>query len=222
MKPPTHSASRAFTLIELLVVIAIIAILASLLLPALSAAKMKAKHTHCMNNLKQVGVGLRAWAHDNDGKFPWFVDMTDGGSKDSPEWVDHFRACSNELVTTKILICPLEKEKTIAPSWETAAGLPNVSYFVGLTADESKPQSMLSGDGNIIGGGGGLNLSWNPFVGGSIEAVWENTLHMRRGHILLADGGVHRMSTGELQEQISVLLSSGETNVVISPPQGVQ
>lgn len=73
-KPSTSTGAarnQAFTLIELLVVIALIAILAALLLPALTTAKEKGKRAVCLANLRQVGLATITYAQDNEGRIPY-------------------------------------------------------------------------------------------------------------------------------------------------------
>jgi prepilin-type N-terminal cleavage/methylation domain-containing protein len=214
---------RGFTLTELLVVIAIIAILAALLLPALSGVKQKGKGVECINNHMQIGRGLRLWAGDNADKFPWTVPPNLGGSMGSIDWTENFRAAATELGSPKILFCPTDKERTKASSWSSLDAERHVSSFIGLDATDSKPQSILAGDRNVYGSSAGQDLLFNKFQEGSINAKWDTTMHNLQGYIVLADGSVQHVNNSQLQEHIAASLAAGDTNatVILSLPRGI-
>ncbi len=73
MQSDNNRKPSGFTLVELLVVIACIAILAALLLPALSSAKSYARTASCKNHLHQMGLALQMYVHDNQNKYPFYL-----------------------------------------------------------------------------------------------------------------------------------------------------
>jgi prepilin-type N-terminal cleavage/methylation domain-containing protein/prepilin-type processing-associated H-X9-DG protein len=127
-----HRGSAGFTLIELLVVIAIIAILAALLLPALSKAKQKAVRINCCSNLRQTGMATTMWISDNnewlppgqDSKFGLWYGSVPSYTDQSVEELAYYLASylgyhSPDAKTriAKVFLCPAFEKSKLPPGY---------------------------------------------------------------------------------------------------------
>jgi hypothetical protein len=202
MKPCcTKNSFCGFTLVELLLIAFLIAVLAVLLLPALSRAKTHSGLS-CVNNLKEISLAFRIWEGDNGDVYPMAVSCTNGGAMElaaTGNVAAVFGVMSNELSTPKILFCPADNDHSEATNFSEEITAKNISYFIGVNANEANPQMMLAGDDNFEIDGvpiksGVLELKANQHIG------WTKARHKFVGNVAITDGSVQQLSTKGLQD----------------------
>ena len=217
MKLHRPDARCGFTRMDLLILAALAAV-AVVLLPLLARrnrARPPGNRIYCQNNLKQIGLAYRVWASDNNDKFPAQVSITNGGAMERTAGGDvylSFLVMSNELNTPKLMLCPADDHRVWATTF--AQSLPpnsnsiavaftsnNISYFVGMDADETNPNAVVSGDDNFLVGGAkpkpGVLLLWT-----NSPVAWTKDRHVNQGNVGLADGSVMGVSTPKLHEAL--------------------
>jgi len=203
---PSRASRSAFTLLELLLVVFIVVILAALLLPVLSKAKGRAKQIECLSQLKQVGLAAQQFTHEHGGQFPFQVPVKEGGTLELVQAAGglgdvqyafrHFQALSNDLEIPKLLGCPADRRITTNAVAFSSLRNEHISYFIAVTAEYSRPDSLLAGDRNIIARGG--NSGSILRIAADTEVAWTSEGHEYKGNLLFAGGHVERTGNAGL------------------------
>jgi prepilin-type N-terminal cleavage/methylation domain-containing protein len=156
---PSGASRPAFTLIELLVVVAIVAILAAMLLPALSRAKGSAQRVACLNQVRQLGLAVNLYAGDHSGEFP---EMNYG-----PQWPQRLLPYYN---SAKILACPSDLGRdpvTGILANRPATGLQSTN----LVADSAPRTYIINGWNDYFALEVGSTFDIDSIVGKAIKAT---------------------------------------------------
>ena len=208
-------AEAAWTKWELLLVVFVVGLLIVMLVPAWLKAKARSSRTSCVNNVKQVAMGLRLFANDNDSRYP---DASTNITSNTELW-KLFQLAQNDISSPRILICPEDRERTSAADFLTASGSSAdsfahsskrnlaLSYFYAAGADEAFPSRILIGDRNLTrdpdrsdNSPGTTFLSGTQRLGSTEEQIkdfrWAAKIHDRWGSLAFMDGSAQQLTSG--------------------------
>ena len=197
MKKCKSLIRRGFTLIELLVVIGIIAILASMLLPALNKAMVKAKGITCASNLKQIGLGLTSFSTDNDGMLPPWRRMV--GSPFT-SWADLITPYTTHKKAKALSAAKKSNGDYNVPRGDNSIFACPLTY-IRRGYETAYTDSMIAAFGQVI-----VWSSYTPTLGGSVSPQANNG-----GFIAPFNGGLGLTRSSNLLkiDPLSVLLVDG-------------
>lgn len=205
---------RHFRKTDLAAILVILGVaIVALVVPALAQSRARAKRIGCICGLKQIGTGFRLWANDHANAYPQTISTSLGGMRElvlRGETFRGFQAASNELTSTKTLICPSDSRKP-AKDFDELSNR-NLSYFIGLDVTESNPTMLLAGDRNIRTEPPGTNNVLVLTADRQIRITQE--LHNGKINVGLADGSVQQLSS----EAFAALARSGGYTNTISVP----
>ncbi|MBE0545357.1 MAG: type II secretion system protein [Verrucomicrobia bacterium] len=207
MNTQSRARSHGFNRLEILVIVAVFAVLAFAFLADRKKQIDRAKRISCLGNLKQVGLSFRQWALDHQDAFPMSLSTNRGGTLEhvgTGEVWRHFQVMSNELNTPVILGCHSDRDRVRARHFTAAFSNTNISYFVGVDANETMPQMFLTGDRNLEGGTRLPNRMLQVTSNDTVS--WSKGMHRHQGNVGLSDGSVQGFSSLQLQE---ALLNTG-------------
>jgi prepilin-type N-terminal cleavage/methylation domain-containing protein/prepilin-type processing-associated H-X9-DG protein len=207
---PSHPPDRrrGFTWLELMLVLIVVVIVAGLVLPMLTPRRRAdGRRIQCVNNLKNLGLGLRIFATDNNGMFPWAVPVRDGGTlehlADEQRIWRHVAVLSNELSTPKILLCPKDPRFDQLADKTLVFGLPqtnnalqfgdneHLSYFLATGANEEVPELLMGGDRNLTRNGTPVQGKITPTAADLFQFTKPGH-HDGLGNVLMSDGSVQQ------------------------------
>jgi prepilin-type processing-associated H-X9-DG protein len=181
--------------------------------------KAKVDRISCINNLKMIGIAYHLWAEDHNGHFPASESVTNEGWRelltDANQgfrcWTNYAMMADEMGQSAMVVVCPSDERRPAANFSNTFSNT-NLSYFVGVSANGTQPQSLLAGDRNLgdgpepdrdygfspgTGQGNDVAIQSNSKAG---PVCWSLKMHSQgksdgTGNILLADGSVQQVSS---------------------------
>jgi len=213
-----HS-TKAFTRIELAASVVALALLGGLAAPILATTRSDSERAGCMNNLRQIGRGMRVWASDHQERISWRTPLSEGGTlpdtgiKPGAAWYE-FSFHSNEIVSPKILACPADPQALVAPTWDLFKSntfrSSAVSYSIGLEVFPESPHSVVAFDRNIKPDAYGATPCSARVIDAGVIALppnttvgWTNNVHGMAGHVLLNDGSAILTDSASFRKIVS-------------------